>query len=292
MIEVTMGTLYLVGTPIGNLGDITLRALEVLKAVDLIAAEDTRHTRKLLNHYQIAKALTSYHRHNARERAGQLIEKIKGGQDIALVTDAGMPGISDPGYLIVKEAIQNHVDVLPIPGPSAALAALVVSGLPTDRFVFEGFLPRKKEEVRQRLADLVKEERTIILYEAPHRLKKTLVLCREHLGSGRFAVIARELTKKFEEVLRGTLAELARLVEDREIRGEFCLIISGADKQEIETETEKPWWENISLAEHVDLLVNRGYTKNEAIKETAKERKLPKREVYARYHQVDGPGNQ
>jgi len=277
------GTLYLVGTPIGNLGDISFRALETLKDAAIIAAEDTRHTKKLLNHFEINTQLISYHQHNARERSQQLLEKLRAGQDVALVSDAGMPAISDPGFVIVAEAVANGLRVAPIPGPSASLAALVVSGLPTDRFVFEGFLPRKKEEVKKRLQALLDEDRTIIIYEAPHRIIKTLALCVEYLGAERRAVIARELTKKFEEILRGTLGELEDILAKRDIKGEFCLIIGGnlaaADKR------ETAWWENITTDEQIKLLINRGYTTNNAIKETARERGLPKREVYAQYHQ-------
>ncbi|MBO8169904.1 MAG: 16S rRNA (cytidine(1402)-2'-O)-methyltransferase [Thermoanaerobacteraceae bacterium] len=280
------GTLYLVATPIGNLKDITLRALEILQSVDLIAAEDTRHTQKLLAYFEIKTPLISYHQHNARERAVTITEKLLSGSSIAVVSDAGMPGISDPGYWVVKEAVAKGITVSPVPGANAALSGLVVSGLPTDRFVFEGFLPRKKEQLKQRLRVLTKEERTIIFYEAPHRIKQTLVLCKEFFGGERQAVIARELTKKFEEIIRGNLEELTEMVSSREIKGEFCIVVAGAPKQEQEEQAgaAENWWNHLSVIEHVDLLIGRGVSTSEAIKQVAKIRKLSKREVYNRYH--------
>ncbi len=276
------GILYLVGTPIGNLKDITLRALEILSEVDMIAAEDTRHSKRLLEHYEIKKPLISYHQHNAKGRAELLVQKMLSGENIAVISDAGMPGISDPGYWVVKEAIENKVTVCPIPGPSAAISALVVSGLSTDRFIFEGFLPRKKEELKRRLESLSHETRTIVIYEAPHRIKQTLRVCEDYFGLERHGVVARELTKKFEEIRRGTLAELSQYFSERQIKGEFCLLIEGAEKIEVE---KAEWWNVITEREHVDLLISRGLSTNDAIKEAAKTRNKPKREIYNDYHQ-------
>lgn len=221
------GVLYIVATPIGNLEDITLRALKALKEVDLIAAEDTRHTQKLLHHYDIRTPLTSYHEHNERTKARQLVEQLLRGQSIALVSDAGVPAISDPGYRIIVEAIGSGIKVTPIPGPSALTAVLSASGLPTDRFVFEGFLPAKKKERRDRLAALRGERRTIVCFEAPHRLLESLHDVYELLGD-REIVVAREVSKVYEEFLRGVAGELIEKLAGREIRGEVTLVIKGA----------------------------------------------------------------
>lgn len=221
------GVLYIVATPIGNLEDITLRALKALKEVDLIAAEDTRHTQKLLHHYDIRTPLTSYHEHNERTKARQLVEQLLRGQSIALVSDAGVPAISDPGYRIIVEAIGSGIKVTPIPGPSALTAVLSASGLPTDRFVFEGFLPAKKKERRDRLAALRGERRTIVCFEAPHRLLESLRDVYELLGE-REIVVAREVSKVYEEFLRGVAGELIEKLAGREIRGEVTLVIKGA----------------------------------------------------------------
>ncbi len=223
--EVETG-LYLVSTPIGNLEDITLRALRTLKEVDVIAAEDTRRTSNLLKFYDIQKPLTSYYDHNKERRAGELIQKLKTGKSIALVSDAGTPGISDPAYYLVRIALREGIRVIPIPGPSAPIAALQVSGLPPDRFAFEGFLPRKKGRRESRLKELREEERTILLFEAPHRLLATLRCILEVLGD-RNAAICRELTKKFEEVLRGKVSELIRELEKRRPRGELVIVLEG-----------------------------------------------------------------
>jgi len=220
------GILYPVGTPIGNLKDITLRALEILKEVDLIASEDTRHTRKLLSHYDIHTPLTSFYEHNQLRKTPYLIGCLKEGKDVALVTKAGMPGISDPGYYLIKEALKEEIKVVPIPGPTALVTGLVSSGLPTDSFVFEGFLGREKGERIKRLKKLREEERTIVIYEAPHRIKKVLSEIRKILGDRRIAV-GRELTKKFEEIIRGRISEVEEVFEKREPRGEFTLIIEG-----------------------------------------------------------------
>jgi 16S rRNA (cytidine1402-2'-O)-methyltransferase len=221
------GVLYIVATPIGNLEDVTLRALRVLKEVDLIAAEDTRHTQKLLGHYDIRTPLTSYHEHNERTKARSLVERLLQGRNIALVTDAGVPAISDPGYRIVVEAISAGIQVTPIPGPSALTAVLSVSGLPTDRFVFEGFLPAKKKPRRDRLDTLRGEMRTIVCFEAPHRLLESLRDIHELLGD-REVMVAREVSKVYEEFLRGLAGELIDKLAGREIRGEVTLVIGGS----------------------------------------------------------------
>lgn len=220
------GVLYLVSTPIGNLEDITLRALRVLKEVDLVAAEDTRHTGILLKHYNLFKRLISYHDFNKKRKAPLLIKHLKTGKSVAVVSDAGTPGISDPGYYLVQLAIQEGIRVVPVPGASAFLSALVASGLPTDRFVFEGFLPAKPGKRRKKLEKLREEERTLILYESPHRFAKTLDDISEIFGQ-RMLVVARELTKKFEEILRGTPEEIRKSLGGRKIRGELVILIEG-----------------------------------------------------------------
>ncbi len=228
--SVEPGVLYMVSTPIGNLGDITLRALEVLKQVDLIAAEDTRHTGILLKHYDLDKRLISYHDFNKRRTAPLLVEQLKAGKSVAVCSDAGTPGISDPGYYLVQLAIQNDIKVEPIPGASAFLSALVVSGLPTDRFVFEGFLAVKSGKRRRQLERLREEERTIILYESPHRFAKALDDMVDILG-GRRLVVARELTKKFEEIIRGTPETIRERLGQRKLKGELVVLIEGNPKK-------------------------------------------------------------
>jgi 16S rRNA (cytidine1402-2'-O)-methyltransferase len=223
------GILFIVATPIGNLGDITVRALEILKSVDLIAAEDTRTTKVLLDHFEIRKPLISFYSYNEQRRVPDLIERLKQGQSVALVSDAGTPGISDPAYSIVHAAIEADVPVVPIPGPTAFVAALVVSGLSTDAFVFEGFLPVKKGR-QTALKRLAKEERTLILYESPHKILRTLADIQQYFGDRRVAV-ARELTKKFEEVLRGTVSSVLEHFSSRSIKGEFVIVIEGKKKE-------------------------------------------------------------
>jgi len=221
------GTLYVVSTPIGNLEDITLRALRILGSVDVIAAEDTRHTRKLLTHHGISRPLLSYHDHNEVVQAPRLLALLQGGKSIALVTDAGTPGIADPADYLLERLLPQAIPIVPIPRPSAALAALAVSGLPMDRFVFEGFLPIKSGRRRQRLEELSRETRTMVLYESPHRLLRLLQELVTHLGAERRLVVARELTKHFEEVVRGTTATLLETFQARPCRGEFTLVIAG-----------------------------------------------------------------
>ncbi|MDI6840746.1 MAG: 16S rRNA (cytidine(1402)-2'-O)-methyltransferase [bacterium] len=222
--------LYLVSTPIGNLGDITLRAIKVLKSVDLIVAEDTRRTKILLKHYNIDKPMTSFHDHNKFERTPLIISELKSGKSIALVSDSGTPGVSDPGFYLVREAIKSNLRVTSIPGPSAAISGLVCSGLPTDRFVFEGFLPRRSGMRKKRLKELVNESRTMVFFEAPHRLVHFMKDTLEVLGDRRVALI-RELTKKFEEVKRGVLSELIDYYSHNQPRGEFVIVMEGTDRR-------------------------------------------------------------
>lgn len=231
------GNLYIVSTPIGNLEDITLRALRILKEVDYICAEDTRVTRRLLNHYEIENTLLSYHSHNERGRIPQVIGFLDDGLSVALVSDAGTPGISDPAHKLVKAAIQSGIDIIPIPGVTACIPALVVSGLPTDRFVFEGFLPRKKGR-QTKLLQLAEEPGTIILYESPHRIQKTISHIVNIMGN-RYIVVSRELTKKFEEIIRGYAQELLSELETRTLKGEIVLLIAGQDFKPIEEERAK-----------------------------------------------------
>ncbi len=221
--------LYIVATPIGNLKDITLRALEILQSVDLIACEDTRHTGLLLTRYNIKNKLTSYHEYNKKEKTLELISKLKQGQRIALVTDAGTPGISDPGYYLIREAIREHLDVIPIPGPSALLSALVVSGLPGDRFAFEGFLPKRDGRKRKKLEDLKNEERTMIFYESPYRIADTLSVMLE-IFNDRNIVLVRELTKKFETVLRGKITDILPQINNKPLKGEITLVVEGKNE--------------------------------------------------------------
>ncbi len=228
--SMSAGTLFLVSTPIGNLSDISLRALEVLKSVDLIAAEDTRHTGLLLSHYNLKALLTSYHDFNQRAKAPQLIEKLLSGESIAVVSDAGTPGISDPAYNLVNLAIKDSIPVIPIPGPAAFISALIVSGLPTDRFVFEGFLPIKSGRRKRRLEELKTEPRTILLYESPHRLLRTLSDLSDYLGNRRISV-SRELTKKFEETVRGSILEVKEYFAKKSIKGEFVLVVEGKTEE-------------------------------------------------------------
>ena len=266
------GTLYIVATPIGNLEDITLRAIRVLKEADLIAAEDTRHTRNLLNKYEIDTQLTSYHDHNKEEKAPVLVARLLEGKNIALVSDAGTPGISDPGYFLINLAIDQQVPVVPIPGTTAAIAALSISGLPTDRFVFEGFLPVKHTARLKRLQELANEERTLIFYEAPHKIIKTVEDMFGALGDRR-AVITRELTKIHEEAIRGTLSEVLKHLNEGTIKGEFTIIVHGASPE--------PRKKDIDTAEYLkNVMLHRGLSKKEAIAAAADELGLPKKEVY------------
>ena len=273
-----IGTLYLCATPIGNLEDITLRCVRVLREADIIAAEDTRQAIKLLNHFQIRKPLISYHEHNKREKGKEIVELLKSGKNIALVSDAGMPAISDPGEELVRLCIDSGIEIIPLPGPSASLTALIVSGLSTRRFCFEGFLPSNKKERKERLKKLSAETRTIIVYEAPHRLLDTLGEIIEYLGDRRISV-SREITKKFEETVRGEISSVIGIFKERAVKGEFVLIIEGmSEKELIDIELKK--WDNISVEEHIAMYLQQGKDKKEAIKKVAEDRKLPKKEVY------------
>jgi len=272
------GTLYLVATPIGNLQDITFRAVNTLKEVDVIAAEDTRQSIKLLNHFEIKKPLISYHEHNKNVKGNYLIEQLLAGKNIALVSDAGSPGISDPGEDLVKLAIENDVLVTMIPGPVAAVTGLVISGLSTGRFVFEGFLPMNKRTRQERLKQLKDETRTIIFYEAPHKLSYTLKDIYNAWGDRKIA-LARELTKRFEEVIRCGLFEAMEKYQNETPKGEFVVIIEGQDEK-ILIENEKDKYADISIEEHVQRFIEAGLTKKEAIKKVAEDRGIIKRDVY------------
>ena len=272
------GKLYLCATPIGNLEDITLRVLRVLEEVDLIAAEDTRNSIKLLNHYEIKTPMTSYHEFNKIEKAYQLVEKLQEGMNIALITDAGTPGISDPGEELVKIAYEAGIEVTSLPGPAACITALTLSGLSTRRFAFEAFLPKDKKERKRILEELQKETRTIILYEAPHHLIKTLEELREALGNRRIT-LCREVTKKYEEGQRTTIDEVLEYYKDKEPRGEYVLVLEGKTKEEVEEERKKEW-EPLSLEEHMQLYEQKGISHKEAMKLVAKDRGVSKRDIY------------
>jgi 16S rRNA (cytidine1402-2'-O)-methyltransferase len=267
------GTLYVVGTPIGNLEDMTFRAVRILQAVDAIAAEDTRHTGKLLQHFQISTPQVSYHDHNRHSRLPELMERLRQGKTIALVTDAGMPGISDPGYELVKACTDEGITVVPIPGASAGVTALSVSGLATDRFIFEGFLPVKGQERRDRLEALQTEARTLILYESPHRLRQTLKDLSEVLGTGRAIALARELTKLHEEVWRGSLEEAIAHYRDREPQGEFTLVIAGSDLVE-------PMLSESALRAELQHLLSQGLSRSQASRQLAQKTSLSRRQIY------------
>ena len=269
------GKLYLVATPIGNLEDITLRALRILKEVDLIAAEDTRTTLKLLNYFKINKPLISYHRHNEEIKKDVLIEKLKAGENIAIVTDAGTPGISDPGEIIVKEAIENNIDIVPIPGACAAINALICSGLDTKEFSFIGFLPLNKKLRKEKLSEIEKETKTLIIYEAPHKLNDTLKDLKNILNN-RKIVLARELTKVHEEFIRGNIEQI--IEKSKEIKGEMILIIEGNEKVEKEN-----YLNNLSLEEHYNYYENLGLDKKEIIKKIAKDRGVSKNDIYMNF---------
>ena len=272
------GNLYICGTPIGNLQDITIRVLNILKEVKLIAAEDTRHTKILLIHYQINTEVTSYHEYNKFKKAPYLVEILKNGQDIALVSDAGMPGISDPGYVLINLALDNNIKIIPIPGVSALTTALVVSGLPTDKFVFEGFLPRKNKERKRYFKSIKNEERTIIFYEAPHRLKRALKDMLEILGD-RKIVIARELTKKYEEIIRGKLNLVLSEMNTKEIKGEITLVVQGGIKEKGNDTIDFLKDEGI-MEKYLKKLKNQGYSNRDIIKNTQEKLNIPKNLIY------------
>lgn len=275
MKEEKNGKLYIVATPIGNLEDITLRAIHVLQSVDLIAAEDTRHTLKLLNHLQISKPLMSNHRHNEEVKTDILIAKLLEGQDVALVSDAGTPGICDPGEVIIKKCIEEEIDIIPIPGACAMINALIVSGINTKEFTFLGFLPLNKKLRREKLSEIEKSEKTIILYEAPHKLMSTLKDLEQILGN-RQMVLARELTKIHEEFIRGNSKDILEKAEN--LKGEMVLIIEGNKQVNIKSD-----FEELSLEEHYKFYEKQGMEKKEIIKKVAKDRGLSKNEVYQKF---------
>ena len=272
------GVLHLVATPIGNMDDITLRALRVLEEADIIAAEDTRRTLKLLNHFGIKKTPVSYYEHNKAKRGEYLIRRLLEGKNVALVSDAGTPGISDPGEDIVKLAVENGIKVTAVPGPVAAITGLVVSGLPTGRFVFEGFLPMNKRARMERLEALKSETRTIVFYEAPHKLIYTL---KDLLGAfgNRRITLARELTKKFEQAIRCTLDEAVKMYELKAPKGEFVLILEGMDEKSVCERCRKEW-DKLGLREHLEIYTAQGLSKKEAMKKVAEDRGASRRDVY------------
>lgn len=272
------GKLYLCATPIGNLEDITYRVLRTLKEVDLIAAEDTRNSIKLLNHFDIHTPMTSYHEYNKIEKAEVLIRKMQEGMNIALITDAGTPGISDPGEDLVRMCYEAGVEVTSLPGPAACITALTLSGLATRRFAFEAFLPSDKKERQAVLAELVNETRTIILYEAPHRLVKTLTELLGVLGN-RKMTLCRELTKKHETAFASTIEDILKYYETQEPKGECVLVIEGRSRQEL-VEEERARWEEMTIEEHMEIYLSRGQDKKEAMKSVAKDRGVSKRDIY------------
>lgn len=272
------GRLYLCATPIGNLEDITYRVLRTLKEVDLIAAEDTRNSIKLLNHFEIKTPMTSYHEFNKIEKAHVLIDKMQSGMNVALITDAGTPGISDPGEELVAMCYQAGIEVTSLPGPAACITALTLSGLPTRRFAFEAFLPQDKKERKEILAEMVNETRTIILYEAPHRLVRTLKELKETLGDRRIT-LCRELTKRHETAFRSTIEELLEFYENEKPLGECVLVIEGKSRQEIRRENQASW-EEMSIEEHMAYYEEKGILRKDAMKQVAKDRGVTKREIY------------
>ncbi|MGN0333581.1 MAG: 16S rRNA (cytidine(1402)-2'-O)-methyltransferase [Lachnospiraceae bacterium] len=272
------GVLYLCATPIGNLEDMTFRCVRVLKEADLIAAEDTRNSIKLLNHFEIRTPMTSYHEYNKIEKGHKLVEKLLAGENIALITDAGTPGISDPGEELVKMCHEAGITVTAVPGPAACVTALTISGLPTRRFAFEAFLPTDKKELKRVLDEIKVETRTIVMYEAPHRLLRTLNLLLETMGNRRISV-CRELTKRHETVFYATIEEAISYYEAQEPKGECVLVIEGKNPEDIRKE-EKARWEELSIEEHMELYLSKGMDKKEAMKQVAKDRGISKRDVY------------
>lgn len=275
------GTLFLVPTPIGNLEDMTFRAINTLKEVDLIACEDTRVTQKLLNHFEIDTPKTSYHEHNVKEKTNELIQLLIDGKNLAQVSDAGMPSISDPGVELVREALEHNIAVVPLPGANAALTGLIASGISPQPFTFYGFLSRKKSELKVELEELKNKEETLIFYESPYRLVQLLEVLVEVFDAERRVVLAREVTKHYEEFIRGTAEEVSEWADNTELKGEFVVIVEG-NKDVV----EEMYWEDWTILEHIEHKMNfEKMSSKDAIKAVAKERDLPKREVYAIYHQ-------
>ncbi|RHS81015.1 16S rRNA (cytidine(1402)-2'-O)-methyltransferase [Firmicutes bacterium AM43-11BH] len=273
------GTLYLCATPIGNLEDMTFRVIRTLKEVDLIAAEDTRNSIKLLNHFEIQTPMTSYHEYNKYEKGRKLVEKLQDGMNIALITDAGTPGISDPGEELVKMCYEAGISVTSLPGAAACITALTLSGLSTRRFAFEAFLPTDKKEKELVLQEIERETRTIIMYEAPHRLLKTLKMLSERLGKERRITVCRELTKRHETAFATTLEEACAYYNEQPPKGECVLVIEGRSREQIAQE-EKAQWEEMSIEEHMKHYLSQGIDKKEAMKKVAKDRGVSKRDIY------------
>ncbi|AFZ46218.1 Uroporphyrin-III C/tetrapyrrole (Corrin/Porphyrin) methyltransferase [Cyanobacterium stanieri PCC 7202] len=276
------GIVYLVATPIGNLEDMTFRGLKILKTVDLIGAEDTRHTGKLLHHFEIKTPMISYHQHNYQTRIAEFIPRLQQGENIALVTDAGTPAISDPGYNLVRACIEENVEVVPIPGANAAINGLIVSGLSTERFVFEGFLPTKKKVRDALLSELETEKRTMVFYEAPHRLRKTLQLFREVFGDSRQITLARELTKLHEDFWRGTVQGAIALYEEKEPRGEYTIIMAGNNQIQNQVLSTP------EIKDKLRELIHNGMSKTEASQELAKVSHLSRRDLYQLCLELEG----
>ena len=272
------GKLFICGTPIGNLEDITLRSLQTLEECDFILAEDTRHSKKLLNRYEIKTPLISYHEHNKIMREDYILELLREGKNLALITDAGMPCISDPGEDLVKLCYENGISVTTVPGATAIITGLILSGFSTRRYIFEGFLPTENTKRDEIINNFKNETRTIILYEAPHRLKKTLLNLHKILGTRKIAII-REITKRFEEVIKLNLDECADFFDGKEIRGEIVLVIEGISETDLKNIEQKKW-ENLSIEEHVNNYANQGMDKKDAMKLTAKDRGVSKRDIY------------
>lgn len=273
------GTLYLCATPIGNLEDMTFRVIRTLKEVDLIAAEDTRNSIKLLNHFEIQTPMTSYHEYNKYEKGRKLVEKLQDGMNIALITDAGTPGISDPGEELVKMCYEAGISVTSLPGAAACITALTLSGLSTRRFAFEAFLPTDKKEKELVLQEIERETRTIIMYEAPHRLLKTLKMLSERLGKERRITVCRELTKRHETAFATTLEEACAYYNEQSPKGECVLVIEGRSREQIAQE-EKAQWEEMSIEEHMEHYLSQGIDRKEAMKKVAKDRGVSKRDIY------------
>ena len=272
------GKLYLVPTPIGNLKDITLRALEVLQNVDIIAAEDTRQSLKLLNHFNIKKTIISYHMHNEQGKSENIINQVKEGKNIAIISDAGSPGISDPGSVIVSKCIEQNIEFVVLPGATAITTALVYSGLDTTKFIFRGFLPRENKERKPIIDDLINRSETLIFYEAPHRLLNTLEFLYENVGNRKISM-CRELTKLYEEIIRLNLEEAIEYYKNNSPRGEYVLVIEGKSQEAIDKD-EKAKWDMMTVEEHIQKYMADGINKKDAMKKVAKDRHTPKSEIY------------
>lgn len=278
--EHQLGKLYIVATPIGNLEDMTYRAVRILQEVDYIAAEDTRQTMKLLNHFQIHTKTISYHEHSRELREEEILSLLMQGKNLALVSDAGMPAISDPGQRLVARCIEKHIPVVPIPGVNAALSGLVASGFSTDSFLFLGFLPRESKRRIEQLQRYKEQPDTLIFYEAPHRIKDMLKDVAQIFGNRRI-MIARELTKRYEEMIHGTVEELLELCDQESLKGEMTVVVEGFSG---ESSSAEKWWAGLSVDSHVQLWIEKGLSVKEAIKKVAEERQLPKRDIYNEYH--------